>query len=277
MARLSFGWLKPPKVPADGVMSLADHLRELRYRLILSMVVIVLGMVGCAFFYNQLVSLLMQPWGMAVQLLKGVKPDLDVQVIMNGVTSPLFLALKMIAVAGLVVTCPVWLYQVWAYIAPALLAKEKRYALYFLLAAIPLFLFGVAVGYIVLPQGITVMLAFTPDNIAGLTNLLEVGDFLNLMLQLMLVFGLGFLMPVVVVALNLMGVVSAAALKKARSYVMFGCFVFGAAATPGGDPFSMLALAIPMTLLFLIAEGICYAHDRRVRKKLAAEGLLVES
>ncbi|WP_347348949.1 twin-arginine translocase subunit TatC [Nigerium sp.] len=273
--RLSFGWLKPPKVPADGVMSLADHLRELRYRLILSAIVIVVGMVACAFYYQILVQLLMQPWMTSVELLKGVKPDLDVTTVLSGVTSPLTLALKICLVGGLVATCPVWLYQVWAYIAPALLANEKRYALTFLAAAIPLFLFGVVVGYVVLPQGITVMMTFTPD-VTGLTNLLEIGDFLNLMLVLMLVFGIGFVMPVVVIALNLMGVVSGAALKKARSFVIFGCFVFAAAATPGGDPFSMLALAIPMTVLFLVAEQICHGNDRRRRKKLAAQGLLVE-
>ncbi len=121
--RLSFGWLKPPKVPADGVMSLADHLRELRYRLILSAIVIVVGMVACAFYYQILVQLLMQPWMTSVELLKGVKPDLDVTTVLSGVTSPLTLALKICLVGGLVATCPVWLYQVWAYIAPALLAN----------------------------------------------------------------------------------------------------------------------------------------------------------
>ena len=256
-------------------MSLADHLRELRYRLIFSVVAIVLGMVGCAFFYTRLLSLLLQPWYLAQSMLQIANPEMNIQVILSGVTSPLFLAIKVCLVGGLVLTSPLWLYQVWAYIAPALLANEKRYAVWFLLAALPLFLLGVFVGFIVLPQGISVMMLFTPD-VTGLTNLLEIGDFLNLMLQLMLVFGLGFLMPVVVVAMNLVGVVSGAALKKARSYVVFGCFVFAAAATPGGDPFSMMALAVPMFLLFLLAEAICHVNDRRRRKKLADQGLLVE-
>lgn len=146
-------------------------------------------------------------------------------------TAPLTLALKICGVGGLVLASPIWLYQVWAYIAPALLVKEKRWALVFLAVALPLFLAGVTVGYLILPQGISVLMAFTPQSVP-ITNLIEIDKFLELMLQLMVVFGLGFLMPVVVVGANLVGVLKAQQLKKARLYVIFGTFVFGAAATP---------------------------------------------
>ncbi|MFV0407845.1 MAG: twin-arginine translocase subunit TatC [Propioniciclava sp.] len=107
-----------------------------------------------------------------------------------------------------------------------------------------------------------ILLGFTPEN-QDVLNLLNLVELLTLMMKLMLVFGIGFLMPVIVVALNFMGIVSAASLRKARPYVMFGCAVFGGAATPGGDPFSMLALAVPMMLLFFIAELIARAKNRR--------------
>lgn len=265
MARLSLGWLKPPKVPADGVMSLGDHLRELRYRLIFSLVAIVIGMICCAFFYNQLVAFMMAPWLEAQAALKVSNPDLDLRVTLGDTVAPFLLTLKVVGFAGLVVTCPIWLYQIWAYIVPALLAREKKLALMFLGAAIPLFLFGVVVAYWVLPQGIIVMMQFTPDNL-GVLNLFEMNNYLSFLLQLMLVFGIGFLIPVIVVALNMLGIVSGAALKKSRAYVAFGCFLFGAMATPGGDPFSMMALALPMVLLFLAAEGICHANDKRRAK-----------
>lgn len=264
--RLSLGWLKPPKVPADGVMSLAEHLRELRWRLLASMIVIVLGMIVSAFFYDELMAIMNKPWLDAQAMLRASNPDLDLQAVISDVTAPLLLALKVTAVSGLIVTSPFWLYQAWAYIVPGLLLKEKKLAIGFLAAAVPLFLFGVAVGYFVLPQGIVVMLQFTPGGI-NVVNLLNIDNFLNLLIQLMLVFGLGFLMPVFVVALNLVGVVSAAALKRARMYVVFGSFVFASAATPGSDPFSMMALAIPMALLFLVAEAICHANDRRRARK----------
>lgn len=270
MARLSLGWLKPPKVPADGVMSLADHLRELRYRLIFSVVVIVLGMIVCLVFNEQLLMFMLEPYQRAQEILKGIRPHLDVQAVLDGVTAPIILILMVSGIGGLVLTSPLWLYQVWAYIAPALLAKEKKYTLLFLLAAVPLFLSGVALGYFILPSAIAILLSFTPMGFEGL-NLLKMNDFLMLMMQLMLVFGLGFLLPVIVVTLNFIGIVSGKMLAGARRYVLFGCAVFGAAATPGGDPFSMLALAIPMMLLFLVAEAICHANDRRRAKRANQE------
>lgn len=250
-------------------MSLGDHLRELRYRVIFSAVFVVLGMIFVAFFYNPVYLFLAQPWLQAAEILSTQYPEVKTQMVLSGVTAPLMLALKICALGGLVVTSPVWLFQLWAYIVPALLAKEKRYALLFLGAAIPLFLAGVAVGYVVLPQGISVMVAFTPQSIP-ITNLVEIDKFLELMLQLMLVFGIGFLMPVVVVGANLVGVVKATQLAKARTYVIFGTFVFAAGATPSTDPFSMLALAIPMSLLFVAAEVICRINDRRKERRLVA-------
>lgn len=270
MARFSLGWLKPPKVPADGVMSLADHLRELRYRLVFSLVAITLGVIACLFLHEPLLRFLLQPWEQAQVILQGIKPNLEVTAVLSGVTAPLVLILMVSALGGLVLTSPVWLYQVWAYIAPALLAKEKKYALIFLLAAIPMFLGGMTMGYFILPSAIAIMMAFTTDVIA-IQNLLPLNDFLVLMMQLMIVFGLGFLLPVIVVTLNFVGVLSGNALKGARRYVLFGCAVFGAAATPGGDPFSMLALAVPMMLLFLVAEAMCHANDRRRAKRARAE------
>lgn len=270
MAKLIPGWLTPPKVPPDGVMSLADHLRELRYRLIFSMVVIALGTIACAVFYLPLFTFLLEPWRTATEILKGIRPSLEVTAVLSGVTAPLILALMVCAVGGVVLTSPIWLYQVWAYIAPALLAKEKRYAILFLLAAVPLFLAGVVLGYFIAPQAFAIMLGFTPD-MFEIQNLVPVDTFLTLMLQLMLVFGAGFLLPVVVVTLNLVGVLSGAALKSARRYVLFGCAIFAAAATPGGDPFSMLGLAVPMMLLFLIAEAICHANDKRRAKRAGSD------
>ena len=268
MARLNPGWLKPPKFPADGVMSLADHLREFRYRVVVSSIAVLVGLIVCAFIWQRLFSLLVAPLVSAIETLKVVAPTLNVQTVIPDYVAPFFLILRICLVGGLVLSSPFWLYQLWAYIAPALLAKEKKLALAFIAAAVPLFVFGVVVAYWVLPQAIIVLLQFTPDNL-NITNLLSVENYLNMLLQLMVVFGIGFLVPVIVVALNLMGVVSAAALKKARVGVVFGSFVFGAAATPGTDPFSMLALAIPMMLLFLIAEAICHVNDKRKARRLA--------
>ncbi|MFT3861379.1 twin-arginine translocase subunit TatC [Micropruina sp.] len=251
-------------------MSLGDHLRELRYRVVFSLVWIIIGTIVVAIFYSQVYLFLAQPWLQARDIISQTNPEISTQMVLSGVTAPLTLAMKICGVGGLVLASPIWLYQVWAFIVPALLAKEKRWAIIFLAVALPLFLAGVAVGYLILPQGISVLMAFTPQSVP-ITNLIEIDKFLELMLQLMLVFGLGFLMPVVVVGANFVGVLKAQQLKKARLYVIFGTFVFGAAATPSTDPFSMLALAIPMSLLFLAAEAVCHVNDKRKAKRLADE------
>lgn len=256
-------------------MSLGDHLRELRYRIIVSAFAVLVGLIVCAVFNDLLLSVILHPWQTAALTISERTPHLNVQAVLSGVTSPLILRLKVAAVGGLILASPFWLYQVWAFIAPGLVAKEKKYALAFMAAALPLFLGGVVMAYFIVSQAIAILMAFTPQTV-NILNLLDVENFLGLLLQLMLMFGLGFIMPVVIVALNLMGIVSAKALKLARPYVVFGSFVFGAAATPGGDPFSMMALGTPMALLFLGAEAICHANDKRKRAKLAAQGLLVE-
>lgn len=262
-------------MPADGNMSLADHLRELRYRVVVSIVVIAIGAIIAGFFYeSHLYGFLLQPWKSAREALLASRPGQELEVANFGVTAPMTLAIKICAVVGMVASAPVWIYQLWAFIAPGLLAKEKKWALAFVGSATPLFILGVAVGYTVLPKGIEVMLQFTPEE-QQVTNMLDLTTFLNFMLRLMLVFGLGFLMPVAVVALNLMGVLPWDQLRKVRIYVVFGTFVFGAVATPSTDPFSMLMLALPMTVLYLIAEVICWLNHRRQRKRADTEAEVV--
>lgn len=270
--RFSLAWLKPPKVPADGIMTLGEHLRELRYRFIFSAVAIILAATLCGLFYDPLYQLLLYPWSLAIADLKQSNPGIDTSVVNIGVTAPFMLAMKICGFGGLILSSPVWLYQAWAFIVPALLAKEKKLALGFIAAAVPLFIAGVFVGWWILPKGIEVMLSFTPSSVP-VTNMLDINNFLDMLLQLMLVSGLAFLLPVFLVGLNLVGVVTAKGLAKARTYAIFGCFVFGAAATPSTDPFSMLALAVPMGLLYIAAELICRVNDRRRARRGLEAGL----
>ncbi len=267
--------LKPPPSSPDGTMSLYDHLRELRYRVVVSAVAVVLTSIVAAVFYKPLVEIVMYPWYLARADLIANNPNVETAVVNQGVAAPFILAMKVSLVAGLLAACPVWLYQLWAFIVPALLEHEKKYAVKFLTASIPLFLFGCAVGYAVLPKGISVMLQFTPDNM-GIINMLEINQFLTLELILVLLFGVSFLLPVVLVMLNRAGVVTGAQLAKARTYSIFGCFVFGAVATPSTDPFSMIALALPMAVMYVVAEVIAKRNDKRKAKKLAAEGVIVK-
>jgi sec-independent protein translocase protein TatC len=271
--RFNLNWLKPPPTPPDGSMTLFEHLKELRYRLVIAVGAIMIGMIFSALFYDQLFDILRYPYDVAIADLKEKNPNQVTDLVNIGITSPFTLALKICAVSGLVLTAPIWLYQLWAFIVPGLLAKEKKWALIFIGSATPLFLAGVAVGYLVMPKGISVLLGFTQDGVANLQN---INDFLSFLLRLMIVFGIAFLIPLIVLMLNIVGVVKASQLSKARVYVVFGCFAFGAIATPSTDPFSMLALALPMAALFIAAEGIAHILDRRKAKRaIASEGEIV--
>jgi sec-independent protein translocase protein TatC len=265
----SLKWLKPPPAPPDGTMTLFEHLRELRYRLVVSILAIIVGMIVAWFFRYDLLDILQRPYFQAIEALKAKHPDANTSLVNINLTSPLTLSLKVSALAGAIVTAPFWLYQLWAFVVPGLLAKEKKWALIFIAAATPMFVGGVVVAYFVLPKAITVLLSFTQS---GVTNLQDINAYLSFLLRLMIVFGIGFLIPLIVLMLNIVGVITAKQMAKYRTLVIFGTFVFGAVATPSTDPFSMLAVAAPMALLFVGAEVIAHILDRRKARRAALAG-----
>ena len=250
-------------------MTLFEHLRELRYRLIVSILAIIVAMVVAWFFRYDLLDILQRPYFQAIAALKAKHPDANTSLVNINLTSPLTLSLKVSALAGAIATAPFWLYQLWAFVVPGLLAKEKKWALIFIAAATPMFVGGVVVAYVVLPKAIAVLLSFTQS---GVTNLQDINAYLAFLLRLMLVFGIGFLIPLIVLMLNIVGVIKAKQMAKYRSLVIFATFVFGAVATPSTDPFSMLAVAAPMALLFLAAEVIAHILDRRKERQAALAG-----
>jgi sec-independent protein translocase protein TatC len=244
-------------------MALVDHLRELRARLLRSVTAIVVGLIVALFFYNQLLDLVLGPYNQA----KAALPHTSTQAYIKGAAGPLLLNLKLCGVAALVGTSPYWLYQIWAFIVPGLHPNERRWSRVFMAVAGPLFIAGVAVGYYVLPKGLEVLIGFTP---AKLENLVEFGEYFSFFTRMLLVFGIAFEIPLFVILLNLAGVVSGRALGEHRAWIIVGTFVFAAAATPSTDPFSMLMLAIPMSVLFLLSEVIARIVDRRRSRALEA-------
>lgn len=260
--RLSLAWLKPPVVPHDGRMSLYDHLRDLRYRLIASVVGIGLGMGACAFWFTQLYGLLLWPLRTAEANLAQSHPDLVLQATNEGVTTPFLIFMKVIGISGLLVTAPWWLHQLWAFIVPGLLAQERKWARIFVVTATPLFLAGTVTGFLMMPAAIKVLIGFTPEGFE-VVNLLTIDGFLSFLIRVMLVFGVSYLVPLVMLLLNLLGVLSSQHMKKARPFIILAAFIFSAVATPTTDPFSMLALALPLTVLLMVTEQIARAVERR--------------
>lgn len=273
LGRLRLGKGKEPKDP-EGRMSLVDHLRELRSRLIKSVLAIVILM-SIAFTYRQeLYDLLAGPLEHAVHQIEITK-GVDAKVNFGSAAAPLMIMLQISMVAGLIGATPVWLYQIWAFIVPGLHRNERRWSMVFLGTATPLFLGGVLLGYWVLPRGLEVLLSFTPPGEIT-ENFIGIEDYLNFVLRLLVVFGIAFLIPVFVVMLNIVGVLPASRLAKWRAPIIFVIFVFAAVATPTIDPVTMLLLAIPMTLLYAASEVIARAIERQRRARLKAQGIDVE-
>ncbi|GAA2759539.1 twin-arginine translocase subunit TatC [Actinopolymorpha rutila] len=261
-----------PSPDPEGRMALVEHLRELRSRLFKAVGAILLGMILGWIFYPQLFDLLREPLDMAIKNLQAQR-NVDVKLVFGDVAGPLMLQLKVALIAGLVISSPVWLYQLWAFILPGLHRNERKWTMVFMGSAAPLFIGGVVVGYYAMPKGLNVLIDFTPS---GVSNYPSVDVFLSFVLRLLLVFGVAFEIPVFVVMLNLVGVLSSATLARARAWIIFGIFVFAAVATPSTDPVTMLILAIPMTILFLASEQIARLTDRRRKAKLIAQGIDIE-
>ncbi|MFI5679745.1 twin-arginine translocase subunit TatC [Streptomyces cellulosae] len=259
----------------EGRMPLAEHLRELRNRLAKAMLAIVAITVVAAFFYNDIINLVTRPILDSVgcdqtfeQLSKVKSGQPCAQITINGLLTPFTLALKVSLMAGVVLASPVWLYQLWGFIAPGLHRHEKKYAYAFVGTGAPLFLVGAYFAYTVLPTTAKVLLDFTPD---GASNLLPLDDLLDLVLRMVLVFGLSFELPLVLVFLNLTGAITGKRMLGWWRGMIMAITVFAAIATPSTDPLTMLALAGPIWVLYFGAVLFSLLNDRR-RSRREAEG-----
>jgi len=241
-------------------MPLVDHLRELRYRFLVAMAAILVTTAIAMAFEAQLLQVVLWPIQQAVEIFKASRPDDNVEMITQGITAGFSLFFRVSFVAGLIAACPVWLYQLWRFIVPALEKRHRRVARTFVATAVPLFLLGVVTGYLICPRGFAVLIGFNPPSV---TNLNDVGTYMNFELRLLLIFGLAFQLPVLLVSLNRMGIVSGAALGKFRSPAVVLCGLVSAIATPTTDALTMLFLMVPMVGGYLVAEFLCRRHDKK--------------
>ncbi len=243
-------------VGPDGRMALSDHFREFRARLLKITLIWLVGFGLALYLHDQLLDLVFGPYLEAQKAL----PEGTTEPIISGAGQPLMVYLQLSALATTVLTAPLWLYQLWAFVVPGLHRHERKWTAIFVTIAGPLFLAGVALGYVTLPKGLEILIGFTPENFQ---NLVDFNDYLTFFSRTLLMFGVAFEIPVFVVLLNLAGVVKGRTLAAYRHWMVIGVFVFAAIATPSTDPFTMTAMAVPMVLLFLISEVIARVHDRR--------------
>ncbi|HWJ66782.1 MAG TPA: twin-arginine translocase subunit TatC [Nocardioides sp.] len=265
VARLFVGKPVHP-IGADGKMALSDHLRELRARILKAAFVLVVGFLVALFFFDPIFAVVNEPYQKAREAL-GEERTIATT---SGAAGGFLLYLKLCGLAALIGTSPIWLYQIWAFILPGLHREEKRWTAIFAVIAGPLFIAGIALGYLTLPKGLEILIGFTPGD---LTNLVEFNDYLTFFTRTLLVFGVAFEIPVFVVLLNMAGVLKGRTLGAHRPWIVIGSFVFAAVATPSGDPFTMTFMAVPMVVLFLVSEVIARINDRRRERRAINAGL----
>lgn len=242
-------------------MPLMEHLRELRNRLIIALLGLIAGIALGFVFYDAIWEFLARPY-CSLRQAQQLRPG-ECTLLNLGVFSPFFTNLKVAALFGLVASSPIWLWQIWAFVTPGLYRNEKRYSLMFMGLAVPLFLGGAALAYLVMDTGLAILLSFTPSDV--LTTL-TIDEYLGYVLVMIVVFGISFELPLLMAFLNVIGVLPRSLVAKHRRMVIFVMFVFGAVATPTGDPFTMIALALPMVALFALAEVFMYVRERRLPK-----------
>lgn len=245
-------------------MPLGEHLKEFRRRFIFAGIGIFIGAIGGWFLYDPVFSALQEP----VEALtdRGLLAQLN----FDGLASSFDVRIRISAFIGFILSSPWWLFQIWGFITPALTRKERLGTIGFMAAAVPLFAGGLFTAWTVIPRAVTFLTQFTPE---GTRNLISAEIYIKFVLQFLLAFGIAYLLPLVMVALSLLGSVKGSTWLKGWRWAILIIFIFAAAVTPssmGGDIVGMFIMAIPLLLLYWIAVGISLMADKRIAKRRAA-------
>lgn len=256
----------------DGTMTLLEHVYEFRRRITYATLAIVIGGIFGFIWFEQsfgvvpsLGNLIRGPYcSLDKELLADFNKDGPCLLLQTKPFEVFMIRLKVGIAVGAVLFAPVWLYQLWAFIAPGLYSGERKYARVFVAAATVLFAMGAVLAYAVVPLALDMLVGFGGSNfVTALTG----SEYISFILTLLIIFGVSFELPLLVVMLNRVGVVKYEQLKRWRRGIIMGLFVFAAFVTPGNDPFSMLALAGALTILFELAIQIARLHDRKLARK----------
>ena len=236
---------------ADGSMTLMEHLVELRGRLFKAAVAVVLGLIVGFFLAEPVFNLFKQPYNR----LDGAT-NLQLLAPTDGFTIKLQLAMWI----GLLIGSPVWLYQLWAFIAPGLHRHERKWAYVFVAIAVPLFLAGAVLAWFIVDKSLHFLI---DAGIGGLTTAFEARSYIDFVTTMLLLFGVAFEFPLLLLMLNFTGVVSARKLASWWRAVIFICTLFAAIVTPDPGVFGMVTLAAALALLYFMALGVAFINDKR--------------
>ncbi|MFG6502059.1 twin-arginine translocase subunit TatC [Microbacterium sp. P05] len=243
-------------------MSLGQHLVELRKRLMIAVLGLIIGMVIAFIITDPVITVLTEP----IRIVAEARGEDLVALNFAGVTSGFDLRMRIAFALGLLLSAPIWLWQLWAFVVPGLTRSEVRYTIGFVAAAIPLFFGGCAVGVVIMPHIIELMATFVPQQGA---QLFDAATYYDFVFKLLIVIGVAFVLPVFLVALNLAGVMSGRGILRGWRVAILVATVFAALATPAADVISMVMLAGILIVLFFAAAGLSMLFDRRRRKREA--------
>ena len=246
---------------SEGRMPLMDHIRELRNRVVKMALALIAGMIVGFIFFQPVWAVIQRPLCHAVIRGQTGCHTLGVnQLALTGPLDPFYVRVKVAVIVGVILSSPVWLYQVWSFIAPGLYKREKRWGYIFITTAVPLFLLGITLAYFSLGRSMHYLLGLTPD---GVANLIYVDQYMSFVMAMMLAFGLAFEVPLLIVMLNLAGILTHERFRKWRRMLIFGVFIVAGMANPSPDPITMLILGGACVALVEVAEFIVWYHDRR--------------
>jgi sec-independent protein translocase protein TatC len=230
-----------------GYMTVVEHLTELRRRIIIALWAVGFAGVAAWFLYEPFKQLLRKPYCRFVDQNPALRPPTGCDLVVSGPVDPMLVKLKVVLFLAIGIALPILLYQLWAFIVPGLTAREKKWSIPFVLSSFVLFVAGGLFSYYTLPRALNFLLGFAGE---GVVSLLSFDRYISFVMLVTLAFGLSFLLPVLLVFLELVGVVTPRWLAKNRRYALFLIFLFAAIVTPSSDPYTMTAMAVPMYLLY---------------------------
>ncbi len=252
----------PDEEAAADAMTLTEHLAELRTRIIRSALAVVIGAVLILAFYDQVLAFLQRPY---VNLCERRGPEFcQADLFILDPIEGLSTRLRIATFGGLILAFPVLLWQIWRFVVPALHAKEKKYAIPFILSSVVLFLLGAVLAFFTIERALEFLISWAGDDVG---QVFQVSAYIRLVGVMLAAFGAGFLLPVLLVFLQLVGVVTPQVLLRSWRYALVGIAVLSAAITPSGDPISMAMLGVPMTFLYFVAVLIGWIAQRAARRR----------
>ena len=250
----------------EATMSLRGHLGELRKRLFWSALFFAVATVAGWYLFDPVFEALQRPI-VDLAASKGINATIN----FNSVVSAFDLRMQISMFIGLILSSPFWLWNLWAFITPGLKKNERKYSLGFLLTAFPLFIGGCSLAWFSLPTFVKALLAFTPQ---GSANIISASDYILFSLRILLVFGIAFVLPVVLVLLNFLGILSSISIRKSWRIAIFLSALLAAMATPTADPMSMFFLMIPLIALFYLAVGVSALRDKAQARKIKSQEIV---